>query len=82
MNAESTETWTELASRSGDGLDVTLVWTNRHGRDEVVVRVADFREGDYFEIPADPARALHVYYHPFAYRDVRAVGGGRRVLQP
>jgi hypothetical protein len=83
MNAASTETWTELATRSGDGLDVTLVWTNRDGRDEVVVRVADFREGDYFEILAEPARALHVYYHPFAYRDVRTVDdGGRRVLLP
>ena len=49
----------------------------------MVVRVADFREGDYFEILAEPARALHAYYHPFAYRDVRTVGDdGRRVLQP
>jgi hypothetical protein len=74
MNAASTETWTEtwteLASRSSDGLDVTLVWTNRGGADEVVVRVADFREGDYFEIPAEPARALEVYYHPFAYQAI------------
>jgi hypothetical protein len=67
MNTELTETWTELASRSGDGLDVTLVWTNRDGRDEVVVRVADFREGAYLEIPAEPGRALEVFYHPFAY---------------
>ena len=76
MNAQSNSTWTELASRSGDGLDVTLAWANRDGRDEVVVRVTDVREGDYFEIPAEPARALDVYYHPFAYQAVGAAGGG------
>jgi hypothetical protein len=78
MNAQSTSTWSELANRSGDGLDVTLVWAKRDGRDEVVVRVTDFREGDYFEIPAEPARALDVYYHPFAHRDVSTVGAGSR----
>ena len=69
MNAPSTSNWTELANRSSDGLDVTLVWAKRDGSDEIAVRVADFREGDYFEIPAEPARALDVYYHPFAYHE-------------
>jgi hypothetical protein len=78
MNAESTSTWTELANRSSDGLDVRLVWAKRDGRDEVVVRVTDFRDGDYFEIPAEPTQALDVYYHPFAYRDVSTVGDGSR----
>jgi hypothetical protein len=79
MNAQLMTTWTELANRSSDGLDVTLVWAKRDGRDEVVVRVTDFRERDYFEIPAEPARALEVCYHPFAYHDVTPVGdGGRR----
>jgi hypothetical protein len=71
MKADSTSTWTELANRSSDGLDVTLVWTKRDGRDEVVVRVTDVREGESFEIPAEPARALDVYHHPFAYQDMR-----------
>jgi hypothetical protein len=61
-------TWTELANRTNDGLDVRLDWAKRDDRDEVVVRVTDFREGDYFEIAAEPERALDVYYHPFAYR--------------
>jgi hypothetical protein len=47
-------------------------------RDEVVVRVTDFRDGDYFEIRAEPTQALDVYYHPFAYRDVSTVGDGSR----
>ena len=73
MNAHSTSTWTELANRSGDGLDVRLVWANRDGRDEVVVRVTDFRDGDSFGIAAEPARALDVSHHPLVYR-----GGMRR----
>jgi hypothetical protein len=78
MNAQSTSTWTELANRSGDGLDVTLAWAKRDGTDEIVVRVTDLREDDYFEIPAEPARALDVYYHPFVYRDDSTVEDGSR----
>ena len=78
MNAESTSTWKELANRLNDGLDVRLVWAKRDGKDEVVVRVADFREGDYFEIPAEPTRALDVYHHPFAHRDLSTVDDGSR----
>ena len=55
---------------------MSLVWAKRDGRDEVVVRVTDFREGGYFEVAAEPARALDVYHHPFAYRDVSTVGYG------
>jgi len=69
VNTHSTSTGRELASRSGDGLDVTLVWARRDGNDELVVTVTDHREQEYFEIPAEPARALEVYHHPFAYRD-------------
>jgi hypothetical protein len=78
MQAESMSTWKELANRLNDGLDVRLVWAKRDGRDEVIVRVTDFREGDYFEILAEPARALDVYHHPFAFRDGSAVAQPRR----
>jgi len=63
----------ELAHRSGDGLDVTLVWVRGDDGDTVVVCVSDGREGAYFEIPAEPYLALDVYYHPFAYRDSSTV---------
>ena len=78
MSAESTRTWKELADRLNDGLDVRLVWSKSDGKDEVVVRVTDFREGDYFEIPTEPERALDVYHHPFAYRDLSTVDDGSR----
>ena len=42
---------TELAHRSADGADVTLMWS---GADRVVVCVCDWRNGAYFEIRAEP----------------------------
>jgi hypothetical protein len=73
MAEQSTTMRAELANRSSDGVEVTLVWAQREGVDEVVVCVSDSRAGAYFEIPAEPARALDVYYHPFAYRDLSTV---------
>jgi len=70
MTKQLTTTRTELASRSSNGVEVTLVWAQSDGIDEVVVCVSDIRAGAYFEIPAEPGRALDVYYHPFAYRDL------------
>jgi hypothetical protein len=69
MTKQSTTMRAELASRSSEGVEVALVWAQSDGIDEVVVCVSDSRVGAYFEIPADPGRALDVYYHPFAYRD-------------
>jgi hypothetical protein len=72
----STHTCTELAHRSSEGLDVTLVWAQEGGEDKAVVCVSDTREGSYFEIPTEPHLALDVYYHPFAYRDFSSVDYG------
>ena len=69
MTKQSTTRRTELATRSNDGLEVTLVWAQSDGIDGLVVCVSDIRAGAYFEIPAEPSRALDVYHHPFAYRD-------------
>jgi hypothetical protein len=69
MTKLSTTRRTELADRSIDGVDVTLVWVQGDGEEEAVVCVSDRRDGAYFEIPAEPRLALDVYYHPFAYRD-------------
>ena len=69
MTKLSTHTHTELAQRSSDGLDVTLIWVQGDDVDKAVVCVCDRREGAYFEIPTEAHLALDVYYHPFAYRD-------------
>ena len=73
MNELSTHTPTELAHRSSEGLDVTLVWVRDDGEDKAVVCVRDTREGAYFEIATEPFLALDVYYHRFAYRDFSTV---------
>ena len=67
--------WRELAHRTGDGLEVTLLWHPSSGQsnDSIVVCVCDSRSGVYFEITPEPYLALDVYYHPFAYRDLSAV---------
>ena len=76
---------TELAHRSSDGIDVTLVWVRGQGADKTVVLVCDRRNGSYFEIPAETYLALDVYYHPFVYRDFstvdRLLRNGRSIEQ-
>ena len=64
---------TELAQRSGGGIDVTLLWVRGDGADETVVCVCDRANGAYFEISAEPRLALDVYRHPFFYRDFSTV---------
>jgi hypothetical protein len=55
----------ELAHRLSDGIEVVLVW--HAPTDELTVCVTDERTGAYFEIAADPASALDVFEHPYAY---------------
>ena len=56
---------TELASRSGDGIEVSLLWSRTS--DRVTVVVADLRSGERAEFAPPRHRALDAYYHPFAY---------------
>ena len=60
-----TDTARELAHRTGDGLDVTLVWYP--DSDTVAVRVTDARTGDAFEAETPREAALDAFEHPFAY---------------
>jgi hypothetical protein len=73
MTELPTDTRKELAHRSSDGMDVTLIWVQSDGEDQAVVCVCDTREGAYFEIPTQGYLALEVYYHPFTYRDFSSV---------
>jgi hypothetical protein len=59
----------ELAERTGDGLQVVLYWDRLTGR--LWVDVIN-RDGVTMVVDAPPDRALDVFYHPFAYRDVVA----------
>ena len=65
----------ELASRSSDGIDVTLFWSQ--DADRVWISVVDEKTGAWFEQDVHPALALDAFRHPYAYanrvRDVYAV---------
>jgi hypothetical protein len=62
----TTEMPTELAHRTGDGLDVLLLW--KRGDEQLKVVVDDLRTGSSFELVAgDGKQALEAFHHPFAY---------------
>jgi hypothetical protein len=56
---------TELAHRTGNGIDVYLFWNERDSR--VTVSVFDERTNDGFELEVDSRDALDAFNHPFAY---------------
>ena len=60
----------ELASRSGDGLEVTLYWHRADGTLTLVVLDQRTEEELEYAVPRD--RALEAFYHPFAFLPVAA----------
>jgi hypothetical protein len=59
------EPYRELAYRANDGVKVVLFW--HQVTDELTVTVSDERTGAYYELTADPDKALDVFNHPYAY---------------
>ena len=55
----------ELADRESDGIHVLLLWHPRENA--LTVSVEDARVGDRFELAVAPERALHAFYHPYAF---------------
>jgi len=55
----------ELADRKSDGIHVLLLW--HPDENALTVSVEDARVGDRFQLAVSPERALHAFYHPFAY---------------
>ena len=55
----------ELDARSGDGLDIRLLW--HPADDRLTVTVADARTEEFFTIPVAREDAYHAFRHPFAY---------------
>lgn len=59
----------EVNGRSGDGLDVRLMWgKDSTGKEELKVTVRDSLSGVDFEIPVGPDQAEDAYEHPFTYK--------------
>ena len=68
----STPVIRELDHRSGDGIEVWLLWAPAD--DRVIVSVHDARTGEAFEIEVEPAEeAREVFLHPFAYAAHRGI---------
>ena len=65
MTSDTHITHRELASRSGDGLDIGLWWNPDD--DSVTVTVADRRSDERFVIPVASEHAAAAFQHPFAY---------------
>ena len=61
----STKQTRELAYRENDGLEVALLWPV--GERRVLVRVADGRAGQSFDLSVEGDNALDAFYHPYAY---------------
>jgi hypothetical protein len=55
----------ELAYRENDGIAVTLLWHRLSNR--LSVAVHDWRNGEWFELEAEPRNAMDVFTHPYAY---------------
>ena len=65
--------WRELASRSGDGLQISLVWSKSADRVKVHRSSTRGPSTKSFDIEADGADALSAFRHPFAYATSRTV---------
>ena len=55
----------ELAHRTTNGIDVTLLWTA--STNTVAVAVLDTHSGEELEFEVDGSRALDAFNHPYAY---------------
>ena len=66
MTQPCTHITRELDRRTGDGIDVRLLWCQNG--DQVTVAVTDTNTGEAFEVPVrEGERALEVFHHPYAY---------------
>ena len=72
--SDAVDEWRELASRDGDGLEISLLWSK--AADRVKVTVADSRLDESFELDIAGAEALAAFHHPFAYAAGRGLGFG------
>jgi hypothetical protein len=58
----------ELCHRSSNGVDVTLLWDPE--LDTAIVVVVDHQAGDAFEVEVGDANPMHVFHHPYVYREL------------
>jgi len=59
----------ELDYRTGDHIEVSLLWSPESG--QLAVVVVDEAGGEEFAMEVEPSEALEVFRHPFAYAGKR-----------
>jgi hypothetical protein len=64
----------ELASREGDGIVVSLWWSRT--TNACTVAVTDARSGQSFDVPVADDNPMDVFHHPFAYAAARGIEHG------
>jgi hypothetical protein len=67
----------ELDQRSADGLEVTLLWSERTG--SVFVCVEDKTASKGFHFTVDPTDALEAFRHPYGYRRREPASAGTAI---
>jgi hypothetical protein len=71
----------ELDSRTGDGLEIRLLWHPEDGR--VAVAVADSKTGEEFGFEVhERTRAREAFKHPFSYAAWRGIDAFAATLAP
>ena len=70
----------ELAARSNDGVEVTLLWDRE--TNALAVAVVDRKAGDSFELDVESGEALDVFNHPYAHAAHRGVTFEAALRQP
>ncbi len=68
----------ELDSRTGEGYEVSLLWSPES--DQLAVVVVDEAGGEEFAMEVGPREAMEVFRHPFAYADSRQLEFRRRLI--
>jgi hypothetical protein len=70
----------ELDFRTGDGFEVSLLWSRETG--QLAVVVIDQAGGEEFAMEVEPSEAIEVFRHPFAYVDNRRLEFRRPLFVP
>ena len=65
MTTSATTGRRELAQRTSDGIEVTLLWTE--STNVITIAVIDTRSAEELEFEVDGAFALDAFNHPYAY---------------
>jgi hypothetical protein len=80
MATSATTEQRELAHRTTNGIDVTLLWAE--STNTVTIAVVDTHSGEELEFDVDRSRALDAFNHPYAYAATVRVHTAQATLAP